>query len=359
MHKIGIIGGGGIAGMHAKSIHDLDNAQLVAVADKNPDAAAKFADENECQPFSDVEEMLEDVKPDVVTVCTPSGAHLEPVSTCLHHDIPVLCEKPLEIQLDRVDQMIRIAEQREVKLGCIFMQRYSPLMQQIYNAAAAGRFGDLAAVNGYVPWWRSDEYYAPGRWQGTLALDGGGAMMNQSIHVVDMVQWLASATMNDIDSDENAVDEVFAYTAKRAHDPNLIEVEDTATVSLKFKNGALGQLLGTTSLYPGALRRVQIGGRDGMAETLEDELTIWQFREPKDEDENIREQFGQASSTSGGASDPMAIDYANHRRNIAAFLESLESNERFMLDGREARKAVAVLSALYASAESGQPEKVK
>jgi predicted dehydrogenase len=184
-------------------------------------------------------------------------------------------------------------------------------------------------------------------------------MMNQSIHVVDMVQWLAGATMANLTPDQNPVEEVFAYTAKRAHDPNLLEVEDTATVALRFRDGTLGQLLGTTSMYPGTLRRVQIGGRDGMAETLEDELITWQFRNPTDEDERIRSEFGQQSETTGGASDPMAIDYANHRRNIAAFIEAMEQGSGFMLDGREARKPVAILEALYQSAASGKPEKVR
>jgi predicted dehydrogenase len=210
-----------------------------------------------------------------------------------------------------------------------------------------------------VPWWRDDDYYGPGRWQGTLELDGGGAMMNQSIHIVDMVQWLAGATMPELGRYDNPVAEVFAYTAKRAHDPSLIEVEDTATVSLRFQNGALGQMLGTTSMYPGTLRRVQIGGRDGLAETLEDELVTWQFREPTDEDDRIRSEFGKQSETSGGASDPMAIDYVNHRRNIAAFLDAVGGSDEFMLDGGEARKAVAILEAIYASAQSGKPERVK
>jgi predicted dehydrogenase len=218
----------------------------------------------------------------------------------------------------------------------------------VHDAAAAGRFGRVAVVSSYVPWWRDDAYYAPERWQGTMAWDGGGAMMNQSIHGVDMLQWIASAAA------ENPVVEAFAFTGQRGHDPDLIEVEDTAVAVLRFADCSFGQLLGATSMYPGSLKRFQIAGRGGTAEVLEDELVTWQFRDERPDDDATRQRFSAATATGGGASDPMAIDYVNHTRNIAAFLDALEGKSELMLDGREARKAVAIIEAVYESARTGR-----
>jgi predicted dehydrogenase len=152
----------------------------------------------------------------------------------------------------------------------------------------------------------------------------------------------------------NPVAEVFAFTAKRSHAPEALEVEDTAVAVLRFRSGALGQLLGATSMYPGSLKRIQIAGRDGTAELLEDELVTWQFRTPHADDDAVRRRFGVKTKTGGGASDPMAIDYANHTRNIAAFLDTLAGKADSSVTGPEARKAVAIIEAIYQSAATGK-----
>lgn len=360
-HRVAIIGIGAIGGIHARAIADIHNATFVAGSGLVEETGKKFEEDFGCVYYKEFEQMLDKEKPDVACICTPSGAHLEPALACIERGIHVLCEKPMEIRCDRIDQMITAADKAGVTLGGIFMQRFNPLQKTIHEAASAGRFGDLAVINGYVPWWRDDAYYGPGRWQGTLAMDGGGAMMNQAIHVVDMVQWLATAAITGlgeaIDPAANPVEEVFAYTAKRGHADELIEVEDTAVCVLRFANGAFGQMLAATSMYPGSLRRVQIAGRDGTAETLEDELTKWVFRQETEQDDVIRAKFGSASKTTGGAADPMAIDYVNHTRNIQAFLDSIDDKGELLVTGREARKAVSIIEAIYESAATGKPAK--
>jgi predicted dehydrogenase len=228
----------------------------------------------------------------------------------------------------------------------------------VHDAAAAGRFGALAVAASYVPWWRDDAYYGPGRWQGTKALDGGGALMNQSIHGVDALQWIVGATMPDLAAGENPVESVVALTAVRSHDPARLEVEDTCVAILRFRNGALGQLLAATSLFPGQMRRFLFGGRAGTAEILEEQIVAWQFREPAAEDDAIRTRHGAASGTSGGAADPMAINYACHTRNFEEFLAAIRAGRRPPLDGLEGRKAVAIIEACYKSARTGRPAKV-
>jgi UDP-N-acetyl-2-amino-2-deoxyglucuronate dehydrogenase len=295
--------------------------------------------------------MLEAEAVDVLSITTPSGTHLEPALAAAERGVHILCEKPLEITTERIDRMILACEEADVQLGGIFQQRYNPVVRTIRDAVDNGRFEQLSVVNGYVPWWRDDDYYADA-WQGTNALDGGGALMNQSIHVVDVVSCLADANMN-LDRETNPIAEVFALTDTAAHDDDIVEVEDTAVAVLRYRDGTLGQLLGATSMYPGTLKRVQVAGRSGTVEIEEDELVTWQFREERDSDEDIRQQF-TATEGGGGAADPMSIDYANHRRNIADFLNSLESEEQYLLDGTEARKAVEVIEAVYDSASTGQ-----
>ena len=359
MKKIAIIGVGAIAGMHARAIRDIPGVKLVAGSCRSEEKGRKFAEQFGVTWHADYEKMLDAEKPDVVTICTPSGAHLEPTTACAKRGIHVLCEKPLEITTARVDQMIDVCKKAGVALGGIFPTRFNPVVLAVQQAAAAGRFGNLSTVNSYVPWWREDAYYAPTRWQGKLKWDGGGALMNQSIHGIDAIQWIAASTMKDLKPEQNSIEEVFAYTAKRGHDPNLIEVEDTAVAVIRFRGGALGQVLGATSMWPGTLKRLQVSGRDGTAEIFEDELTIYKFRAEQPADAGTREKFAAKTKTGGGASDPMAIDYSGHTRNILPFLESLASRgSSFPIDGVQARKAVAIIEAMYESARTGRAVKV-
>ena len=353
-HRVAIIGVGGVARKHALALHELDQAELVAACCRTEDKGREFVDDHGGVWFPDYEQMLDELKPDVAIITTPSGAHLEPVQACAERGVHVLCEKPLEITTARIDRMLAAAKQHAIMLGGVFPRRYEPTVRVVYEAAAGGRFGDLAMVSGHMPWWRDDAYYAPDRWQGTRALDGGGAFMNQAIHTVDAVQWLAGMALG-IPHETNPVEEVVAYTAKRGHDPDLIEVEDTGAALLQFQGGALGQLLATTSMYPGSRRRELIGGRGGTAEVIEDRLSVYQFTEERPEDEATRETYGQAGEAEGGAGDPMAIGHLNHMRNIKAFLNDITDGGHTHITAAEARVAVSVIEAIYASTEAGKP----
>jgi predicted dehydrogenase len=356
--RAAIIGIGAIAGMHARALRDIPGVELVAACCRTEEKGRAFAAQFGCAWHADAARMLRREQPDFVTVATPSGAHLPAVLAAARRGVHVICEKPLEISLKRIDRMIAACDKAGVTLGAIFPQRFNPVVRTVHEAAAAGRFGTLAVAASYVPWWRDDAYYGPGRWQGTKALDGGGALMNQSIHGVDALQWIAGATMPDLPAGENPVESVVAMTAVRAHDAERLEVEDTCVAVLRFRNGALGQLLAATSLFPGQMRRFLFGGRDGIAEILEEQLVAWQFRTAAAEDDGIRARLGAASSTSGGAADPLAINYACHTRNFAEFLAAVRDGRRPPLDGAEGRKAVAIIEACYRSARTGRAAKV-
>jgi UDP-N-acetyl-2-amino-2-deoxyglucuronate dehydrogenase len=357
--RAAIIGIGAIARLHARALGDIPGVELVAATCRTEEKGRGFATEFGCGWYAETATMLRREKPDFVTVATPSGAHLEAVVAAARRGVHVICEKPLEINLRRIDRMIAACEKAGVTLGAIFPQRFNPVVQAVHTAAAAGRFGSLALAAASVPWWRDDAYYGPGRWQGTKALDGGGALMNQSIHGVDALQWIAGATQSGLGPGVGPVEKVVALTAVRAHDPERLEVEDTCVGILQFRDGSLGQLLAATSLFPGQLRRLLFGGRNGTAVIEEEQLVAWQFRDEEPDDDAIRERFNAASRTSGGAADPMAIDYSCHTRNFEDFIAALRAGRRPALDGAEGRKAVAIVEACYTSARTGRAAPVK
>ncbi len=339
--NFGIVGSGLIADFHARAIGDIPNAKFTACCDKIPERAAKLAEKYGAQAFSSYEEMVASDDVDIVTIATPSGLHMEPTMAAAEAGKHVLCEKPLEISLERIDAMIEAHAKAGTRLGGIFPYRFNNLMIPLRDAIGSGRFGTITYAGVYVPWWRTGEYYQDS-WHGTWALDGGGALMNQSIHMIDMLCDL----MGPIES-------VQAYTATLGHQ---MEAEDVATAVLRYTSGALGIIFGTTASYPGQFRRFEITGTRGTAVNVENSITLWEFADKQPEDAEIRKQFMKIEG-GGGVADPAAINYENHTRNFKAFLDALEKGEDFWISGPEARKAVEVILAIYESAREGRPVK--
>ena len=359
-YRIAVIGIGGIGNLHAQAVGDLDNAVVVAGSCRTEEKGRTFADRFKCRWYADYRDMLDKETPDVATVATPSGLHLEPTQACAERGIHVICEKPLEITTERIDQMIEIADKAGITLAGIFPSRFNDVVKLIRSAVAEGRFGRLSIGAAYVPWWREDAYYSPDRWQGTLAMDGGGALMNQSIHNIDALQWMigAAPSMPDLGPADNPVAEVFAYTARLGHDESLIEVEDTAVALLRFRDGTLGQLLGATSMYPGNERRIWVAGRDGTAEVREEQLAVFAFRDKRPDDQVMLEKYATQTQATG-ASDPLAISYDGHTANIGASLSSLDAGRPPDIGVAQARKAVAIIQAIYESAKTGKRVEVR
>lgn len=333
--KFGIIGAGLIADFHARAITEIDNAELSGFCDIVPELAQKLAEKYSCKAFKSHEEMLTSGEIDIVTIATVSGAHMAPAIAAAEAGKHVLCEKPMEITLERIDAMIEAHKKSGTALGGIFQNRFCPAMVPLRQAINSGRFGTVTYAGVYVPWWRTDEYYKDS-WHGTWKLDGGGALMNQSIHMIDMLCDL----MGDIES-------VQAYTATLGHQ---IEAEDTATAILRFSNGALGVIYGSTASYPGQYKRFEITGTKGTVVYLEDSFTTWEFADKRDEDDEILKKYAQVSQMGGGAADPAEISHEYHMNNFKAFIEALEIGDEFSLSGLEARKAVEVILAIYRSA---------
>ncbi len=332
--NFGIIGAGLIADFHAKAIQSLDNAKLFGICGTNQEKAQRLAEKYNCKKFNNYSDLLQSENIDLVTIATPSGAHLEPAIEAAKCGKHVICEKPLEITLDRIDSMIQAHENSGTSLGGIFNFRFEDTTEIIKKAVEQGRLGTITYAAVYVPWWRNDAYYE--NWHGTWNLDGGGAMMNQSIHMVDLLQYLMGP-----------VKSLAAFTSKLGHPQ--IETEDTAVGAIQFKNHALGIIYGTTASYPGQFRRLEITGTKGTIVLVENSLEVWQFAEMNKEDKQIIQKYGKIKG-GGGVADPAAISFVGHAKNIAAFLKALEENRKFEIDGNEARKAVEIILDMYYSA---------
>ncbi|MDR1319633.1 MAG: Gfo/Idh/MocA family oxidoreductase, partial [Treponema sp.] len=254
----------------------------------------------------------------------------------------VIVEKPLEITTARCDAIIAEAKANKVGLGTVFPSRYHAPSRIIKKAIDGGRLGKIVLAEAQIKWYRSQEYYDSGKWRGTWQLDGGGALMNQGIHAIDLLQWFMGG-----------VKEVFAYTDTLAHE--RIEVEDTAAAVLKFENGAIGVIEGTTGAYPGFLKKIEICGSAGCVTMEEESITTWKFAAEGPEDETLRREYGSATATGGGVSDPRAIGYHGHRMLFESFLAALREGRSPDIDGAEGRKAVEIIEAVYRSAKIRAP----
>ncbi|MFM7151570.1 MAG: Gfo/Idh/MocA family protein [Gemmataceae bacterium] len=277
----------------------------------------------------------------IVIITTPSGAHLEPAIASARAGKHVVVEKPLEITSARCDQIIAACDAHKVKLCVIFPSRFGDANVELKRALEAGRFGRLTLGETTCKWWRSQQYYDEGGWKGTKALDGGGALMNQAIHNVDLLLWL----MGD-------VTHISGFTAMLAHE--RIEVEDTAVACLRFASGALGVIQATTSVYPGLPKTIGIHGDRGTVVVEQDDILRWDFTPESQYDREIRVRFANKSGASGGSSNPAAISHQGHTRQLTDFVRSILRDTPPFVDGREGRKSVALIEAIYQSAATGK-----
>ncbi len=340
-YRFGVIGAGMIGNFHAEAIRQLPNARLVAVCDTVPALAEKLAAKHGGQAMDNLERFLSRDDIDVVTIGTPSGTHADIAIAAARHGKHAIVEKPLDITLDRIDRTIEAHEKAGTTLGGIFNYRFTTTARLFKQAADRGRFGRLAFGMAYGPWWRDQAYYDTGGWRGTWAIDGGGALMNQGIHTIDLLQWIMGP-----------VKRVTALCKCIVHE--RIEVEDTGVASIEFANGALGTIACTTSMWPGHFRIVEVSGSDGTVAMADQNFFFWQFRNETAEDERVRKEHLQFPTVAVGAANPSAgMTADNHRVNFAEFLQALDEKRKPAIDGLEARKAVQIILAVYESAKAG------
>jgi predicted dehydrogenase len=270
---------------------------------------------------------------DLVILGSPSGLHAEQGIASAKRGLHVLTEKPIEISTARADALIAAAKRSNVKLGVIFQDRRKPHIRQLKNWLDQGLLGKPLLVDARVKWYRPPEYYANSRWRGTLALDGGGALINQGVHTVDLLLWLLGDVVR-----------VQARTATQLH---KIEAEDTAVAVLEFASGAIGTLLATTAAFPGYPRRVEISGTEGTVILEHDRILAADLRSaPTDAIESAAVDENQSASTAA------VSDFRGHQAVLEDFLDSIQQNTAPACDGLEGRRSIALIESIYRAAKS-------
>jgi UDP-N-acetyl-2-amino-2-deoxyglucuronate dehydrogenase len=331
---VGILGGGNISTTHARAAAAAGCA-VAAVCGTNAEKTAAIAREHGATPYDDVDRFFRQRPMDLVAIGSPSGLHALHIALAARHGLHVLVEKPVDISVARVDQAIADAHTAGVRLGVFFQDRLKPDLLRVRQLIREGRIGRPILASARVKWYRAPEYYAASKWRGTWALDGGGALMNQGIHTVDMLLWLLGPIVS-----------VSARTAAALH---TIEVEDTVVATLEFAGGALATLEATTAAYPGYPRRLEITGTEGTLIVDGDQLVSADLRRP------LGELHQTAASANLSQSSPVVGDVGPHRRVFEDFIEAIRSNREPACSGEEGRRSVAVVEAIYESARSGKP----
>jgi UDP-N-acetyl-2-amino-2-deoxyglucuronate dehydrogenase len=339
----GVVGSGMIAAIHASAIRSMKGGSLAGIFNPRPGAAEKLAAEHGVPAYSDWDAFLAHPGMRAVTIATPSGCHLEGAERAARAGKHVLCEKPLEVNLERIDAMIRVCSENGVRLAAIHQRRFQDATRVFKDAIDQGRFGRISLADATVKWFRTQEYYDQGGWRGTWRLDGGGALMNQSIHTIDQLLHL----VGDVAS-------VCALASRVAHE--RIQVEDVAVAALRFRNGALGVIEGSTACFSktGHAAEVHVCGSEGSVFMRDNTFTAWEFRTGRPGDETIVREYGATAGAAGaGAADPRAIPTLLHRRVFEDFADAVASGRPSAVPGAEARKAVEVILAIYESARAG------
>jgi UDP-N-acetyl-2-amino-2-deoxyglucuronate dehydrogenase len=330
---IGLTGGGNITETHARAVCAIPGARIAAIHGTNREKIAKLCGEFGGSPYVEFAEFLRHRPLHMVVLGSPSGLHAEQGIAAAQHGLHVLIEKPMDINTARADLLIAAARQASVKLGVIFQERLKPEIQQLKKWIAEGVLGTPLFVDTRVKWYRPPEYYANSRWRGTLALDGGGALMNQGIHTVDLLLWL----LGD-------VRQVQAWTGRLFH---KLECEDTASALLEFENGARGVLSVTTAAYPGYPRRVEITGTSGTVCLEQDRIISADLRGAPPRDAGV-----VPTSDDQRSSSPTVNDFRGHQAVIEDFLQAIRDNRAPNCDGAEGRRSVALVQAIYAAANA-------
>lgn len=334
-YGFGIIGCGIISKWHMTAIRNLDNAKLVGVYDKALDRAEAFAKENNCSAFATLEDMLARGDIDVICICTPSGLHADAAVAAANAGKHIVVEKPMAITRQQLASIVEAVERNGVQLTSICQRRLSKAAQKVKKAIDDGVFGRLLVGDVYMKYYRSPEYYASAGWRGTWSMDGGGVLMNQGIHGIDLLQYFMGP-----------VKSVSAICRTMDRD---IEVEDTAVATVEYANGAVGIIEGTTCMNPGKPCRIEVCGTKGSFVMTEDTITQWcvDGKEVPLEDE-------EEDCDRNSAHDPTAFNAELHTAQFADLLRALETNTKPSIDVYEGKRPVDVILSIYESSASGK-----
>jgi UDP-N-acetyl-2-amino-2-deoxyglucuronate dehydrogenase len=345
--KVGILGGGNISDTHARAALAIPGVEVVAVYGENHTKAARLAQQYGGRSFESFGQFLDHRPMDMVAIGTPSSKHSEDAIAAAERGLHVLVEKPLDVSTARADALIAAAQRAGVKLGVFFQDRLRPDVVRMKQIIDSGMLGNPVMASGRVKWYRPPQYYADSRWRGTRVFDGGGALINQAIHTLDLLLHLFGR-----------IDSVSALAATRLH---AIEVEDTLAAALRFANGAIGTFEASTAVFPGYPRRLELTGSEGTLILEHDSLVAVDLtpgsagRLSSDSAREDRGGTGSEVKKPEETSSPTVSDPTPHRRVFEDFIRAIRTDGTPACNGPEGRRSVAVVEAMYASARAGQP----
>lgn len=332
---IGLIGGGNISETHARAARAIPDVEIAAIFGTNAEKASHLCREYGGKPFCNFNDFLAHRPMELVAIGSPSGLHAEQGIAAVRRGLHVLTEKPIDITLERADALIAEARKAQVQLGVFFQDRCKPDILTVKNAVDAGVLGNPILVDARVKWYRPPDYYSNSRWRGTWALDGGGALINQAVHTLDLMLWIFG--------------EVKAVQAICKTAWHAIETEDTLIAMLEFANGALGVLQATTSVFPGYPRRLELTGSEGTLIIEQDRLLGADVKNPAPDLLKRSEADKNPSSSS-----PIVSDARGHQAILEDFLRAIRTNTKPQCDGQEGRRSLALVQAIYGACRTGE-----
>lgn len=332
---IGLIGAGNISETHARAAQAIPGVEIAAIYGTNAEKVGRLSREYGGKPYSDFDQFLDHRPMSMVAIGSPSGLHAEQGIAAARRGLHVLTEKPIDTSAARADALISEAEKAGIKLGIFFQDRCKPDLLRVKKAVHAGVLGKPILADARVKWYRPSDYYANSRWRGTQALDGGGALINQAVHTVDLLLWLFGDVVSVQASSKAAL--------------HAIEVEDTLVALLQFANGALGVLQATTSVFPGYPRRLELTGSQGTLIIEQDRLLSADLRNPPED-----LLHGGKADLNPSADSPVVSDARGHQAVLEDFLNAIQSNSKPRCDGGEGRRSLALVEAIYAACRTGK-----
>jgi UDP-N-acetyl-2-amino-2-deoxyglucuronate dehydrogenase len=336
MIHIGIIGGGGISDTHARATQQVEGTNIVSFFGTNQDKITQLSKTYGGRAYSEFDAFLNHKPMDAVIIGSPSGLHAAQGIQCARRGLHVLVEKPIDVSVEKTDELIAASEKARVKLAVCFQDRFANDSIRLKQLIESGGLGKIILVSASAKWYRSPEYYNNSRWRGKLALDGGGALINQGVHTVDLLLWLLGE-----------VTRVYAKSLTALHD---IESEDTLVSTLEFTNGAIGTIEAATSAFPGYDRRIEITGSEGTIVLEHDRIIRADLKKP-----SVLALESQPQDTNRSSSSPIVTDVTGHKRILEDFLEAIQKDGQPRCDGYEGRRSVRLVEAIYRSAKMGQP----
>lgn len=338
MH-VGLIGGGNISDTHARAAREIPGLQIVAIYGTNREKVRHMSAQYRAAAYLEFDQFLAHRPMDFVAIGSPSALHAEQGIAAAQCGLHVLTEKPLDISTAQADALIAAAAASRVKLGVFFQDRFKTDLIRVKQWIDSGVLGKLILADARVKWFRPPNYYSDSRWRGTLRLDGGGALINQAVHTVDLLLWMCG--------------EASAVQAVKKTALHKIEAEDTLIALLEFRSGAIGSLQAATSVFPGYPRRVELTGSDGTVIIEQDRLLAADLRNPPDDFRST------GDDQNASASSATVSDVRGHRAALKDFVQAIQTNGAPRCPGIEARRSVALVEAIYTACAAGKRVELK